>query len=89
MNFIAFFRELIQRFATESPDFYKKLQWWVGGFTAVLGLALAGDAAFDWGFGGVCFLNMPLDVIINYVIVFLVGVFGLSLTPVKNPDKLK
>lgn len=84
-------RELLKRLITESPDIYKKLQWITGILTSLIGIALAANAAFVWGWSEIIvpLLNISLTVFLGGVVTFLTGIFAVSFTPVKDPKKLE
>jgi len=84
-------RELFKRLAVESPDVYKKVQWWVGTFTTILTIVLAANAGFDWGWGLIIVpvLKISLTIFLGGVITFLTAVFATSFTAVKDTVKLE
>ena len=84
-------RELLKRLNTESPDVYKKVQWWVGIFTTLLVIALAANAGFSWGWELkiVPILNISLTIFLGGVVTFFTAVFATSFTAVKDVVELE
>lgn len=76
-------KELIDRLKTESPTFFKKLQWIVGILTALFG---ALQMAISLGYFPGLVQYMP---VISYLISALAGAFGVSFLAKKDPTAIK
>lgn len=85
---IAFFREIIIRISHESPALFKKLQWISGLLTALIPALLGMNEMFDWGWGLITIVNVPLTYILSGLTTFLIGIFATSLTTVEDKEKL-
>ncbi|MCW3466490.1 hypothetical protein [Chitinophaga nivalis] len=73
-------KELIERLRTESPVFFKRLQWIIGVLAGSLGVLqiLLSNGLFPW--------LLPYESVITSVITALAGAFGVSLLPKKDPQ---
>lgn len=81
-------RELLVRVQLKSPKLYIRLQWISSILGTVIGALLALNTAFDWGWGLILILNIPLTMILSGVVTFLTGIFLLAITPVENKKEL-
>ena len=82
--------ELFQRLKIESPDTFKKLQWYSGIICALISSVLALNEVLCLGLGNiVIYCSISLPELLIMIVTLLGGVFGASKLPVKEPEKLK
>lgn len=86
---ISLFREIILRiFSHESPELFKKIQWFSGIITGLITVLLIGNSMFDWGWGLITIVHISLTQILSGIVLLLGGIFGASTVPVKDTEKL-
>lgn len=76
-------KELLDRLKTESPAFFKRIQWIVGILTAAFGVL---QTTISFGFLPKMVPYMPL---ITNIITGLAGAFGVSFLAKKDPAKIQ
>ena len=81
-------RELLVRVQLKSPKLYVKLQWISSILGTVIGALLVLNTSFDWGWGLILILHIPLTTILSGVVTFLTGIFLLAITPVEDKKAL-
>jgi hypothetical protein len=85
---IKFFREIIIRMSHESPALFKKFQWISGLLTTLIPALLGMNEMFDWGWGLIMIVNVPLTYILSGSTTFLIGIFATSMITVDDKEKL-
>lgn len=81
---LQFLFELVSRLKTESPSFFKKLQWGSGILAVLLGAVQALISFGIWHPENA----EKISTFLGYAITTITTVFGTSFLPIKNVNKL-
>lgn len=81
---IDFLSEILQRVKSESPDFFKKIQWTAGIIATLLTIAIGLNSAEIINISKVVFFKHSLLKEFEFALAIISGVFGTSILPTKD-----